>query len=121
MTRAWCRDTFGESSRIDTPGSRPTRCSPSARRNSQSRPTSQHTGPSRSGANGGSTAGTQTTYIAYGNGGQNRPLVEGINTTEGTSAAGFYLDYGTYFWSVSALENGREIAKSGMAAFVIEE
>ena len=32
-----------------------------------------------------------------------------------------YLDYGTYFWSVSALENGREIAKSGMAAFVIEE
>lgn len=32
-----------------------------------------------------------------------------------------YLDDGTYFWSVSALENGREIAKSGMAAFVIEE
>ncbi len=31
------------------------------------------------------------------------------------------LDYGTYFWSVSALQNGREIAKSGMAAFVIEE
>ena len=45
---------------------------------------------------GGSTAGTQTTYIAYGNGGQNRPLVEGINTTEGTSAAGFYLDYGSF-------------------------
>lgn len=32
-----------------------------------------------------------------------------------------YLDYGTYFWSVSALQNDREIAKSGMAAFVIEE
>lgn len=32
-----------------------------------------------------------------------------------------YLDYGTYFWSVSALQNNREIAKSGMAAFVIEE
>ena len=45
---------------------------------------------------GGSTAGTQTTYIAYGNGGQNRPLVEGINTTEGTSASGFYLDYGSF-------------------------
>jgi len=45
---------------------------------------------------GGSTAGTQTTYVAYGNGGQNRPLVEGINTTEGTSAAGFYLDYGSF-------------------------
>jgi hypothetical protein len=45
---------------------------------------------------GGSTAGTQTTYIAYGNGGQNRPLIEGINTTEGTSAAGFYFDYGSF-------------------------
>jgi hypothetical protein len=32
-----------------------------------------------------------------------------------------YLDYGTYFWSVSALQHDREIAKSGMAAFVIEE
>jgi hypothetical protein len=45
---------------------------------------------------GGSTAGTQTTYIAYGNGGQNRPLIEGINTTEGTSASGFYFDYGSF-------------------------
>jgi hypothetical protein len=45
---------------------------------------------------GGSTAGTQTTYFAYGFSGQNRPLIEGINTTEGTSAAGFYLDYGSF-------------------------
>jgi hypothetical protein len=45
---------------------------------------------------GGSTAGTQTTYFAYGYAGQNRPLIEGINTTEGTSAAGFYLDYGSF-------------------------
>jgi carboxypeptidase family protein len=45
---------------------------------------------------GGSTAGTQTTYQAYGYGGQNRPLIEGINTTEGTAAAGFYLDYGSF-------------------------
>jgi hypothetical protein len=37
---------------------------------------------------GGSTMGTQTTYFAYGYSGQNRPLVEGINTTEGTAAAG---------------------------------
>ena len=37
---------------------------------------------------GGATAGTQTTYFAYGYSGQNRPLIEGINTTEGTSAAG---------------------------------
>ena len=45
---------------------------------------------------GGSTAGTQATYFAYGYAGQNRPLIEGINTTEGTSAAGFYLDYGSF-------------------------
>jgi hypothetical protein len=45
---------------------------------------------------GGSTMGTQTTYFAYGYTGQNRPLIEGINTTEGTSAAGFYLDYGSF-------------------------
>ena len=45
---------------------------------------------------GGSTAGTQTTYFAYGYRGQNRPLIEGINTTEGTAAAGFYLDYGSF-------------------------
>ena len=32
-----------------------------------------------------------------------------------------YLEAGTYFWSVSALGNGGEIAKSGTAAFVIEE
>ena len=37
---------------------------------------------------GGSTAGTQTTYFAYGYSGQNRPLIEGINTTEGTAASG---------------------------------
>ena len=35
-------------------------------------------------------------YFAYGYFGQNRPLIEGINTTEGTSAAGFYLDYGSF-------------------------
>jgi hypothetical protein len=45
---------------------------------------------------GGSTMGTQTNYFAYGYFGQNRPLIEGINTTEGTSAAGFYLDYGSF-------------------------
>jgi hypothetical protein len=45
---------------------------------------------------GGNTAGTQGTYFAYGYSGQNRPLIEGINTTEGTAAAGFYLDYGSF-------------------------
>ena len=45
---------------------------------------------------GGNRAGTQTNYQAYGYYGQNRVLVEGINTTEGTAAAGFYVDYGSF-------------------------
>lgn len=43
---------------------------------------------------GGNTAGSQGTYFAYGYSGQNRPLVEGINVTEGTGGAGLFLDYG---------------------------
>ncbi len=42
---------------------------------------------------GGNRAGTQTPYTAYGFTGQVRVLIEGINTTEGTGAAGFYFDY----------------------------
>ena len=42
---------------------------------------------------GGNRAGTQTGYTAYGFSGQVRVLIEGINTTEGTAAAGFYFDY----------------------------
>ena len=42
---------------------------------------------------GGNRAGTQTPYRAYGFEGQVRVLIEGINTTEGTGAAGFYFDY----------------------------
>ena len=45
---------------------------------------------------GGDRAGTQSGYTAYGYSGQNRVLVEGINTTEGTSGAGFYVDYGSF-------------------------
>src|SRR5688500_1826101 len=42
---------------------------------------------------GGNRAGTQTGYRAYGMDGQVRVLIEGINTTEGTTGAGFYFDY----------------------------
>src|SRR5438034_5221632 len=45
---------------------------------------------------GGDRARTPTGYTAYGFSGQNRVLVEGINTTEGTSGAGFYVDYGSF-------------------------
>ena len=42
---------------------------------------------------GGNRAGTQTGYTAYGQSGQVRVLIEGINSTEGTTGAGFYFDY----------------------------
>ena len=45
---------------------------------------------------GGSAAGTQTGYFVYGTTGQNRPVVEGINSTEGTGAFGNYVDYGSF-------------------------
>ena len=45
---------------------------------------------------GGNRAGTQTGYTAYGLTGQVKVSVEGINTTEGTSGAGFYYDYGSF-------------------------
>ena len=62
-----------------------------------------------------STAGTQTTYTAYGNGGQNRPLIEGINTTEGTSAAGFYFDYGSFDEVIiGAAGNSAEMPSGGV-------
>ncbi|MBI3262417.1 MAG: carboxypeptidase regulatory-like domain-containing protein, partial [Acidobacteria bacterium] len=44
----------------------------------------------------GSAAGTQTPYFAYDTkSAQHRPMVEGIVNTEGTSAAGWYYDYGS--------------------------
>ena len=45
---------------------------------------------------GGSASGTQTGYFVYGTTGQNRPMVEGINSTEGTDAFGNYVDYGSF-------------------------
>jgi outer membrane receptor protein involved in Fe transport len=45
---------------------------------------------------GGSAAGTQTTYFVYGTTGQNRPMVEGINSTESTGSFGNYVDYGSF-------------------------
>jgi Carboxypeptidase regulatory-like domain len=45
---------------------------------------------------GGSRAGTQTGYSAFGYSGQVRVSVDGVNTTEGTGGAGFYYDYGSF-------------------------
>src|SRR3989442_363656 len=46
---------------------------------------------------GGSAAGTQTGYSSYDTkSDQHRPMVEGIVNTEGTKAAGYYYDYGSF-------------------------
>ncbi len=44
---------------------------------------------------GGSTAGTQTGYTAYGMSGQVRVSIDGVNSTEGTGGTG-YFDYGAF-------------------------
>lgn len=44
---------------------------------------------------GGSTAGTQTGYTAYGLSGQVRVQIDGVNATEGTGGTG-YFDYGAF-------------------------
>ena len=45
---------------------------------------------------GGSRAGTQTGFEAFGYSGQVRIQIDGVNTTEGTGSAGFYYDYGSF-------------------------
>jgi len=64
---------------------------------------------------GGSAAGTQTGYTVYGTSGQNRPVVEGIVATEGTGAAGFYYDYGSFDEvSVNAAAHSAEMPWPGV-------
>lgn len=69
---------------------------------------------------GGNRSGNQTSYRAYGYGGQDqqaRILVEGINTTDGRSANGFFQDYGSFDEViVSALGNGAEVPHPGVTA-----
>ena len=69
---------------------------------------------------GGSAAGTQTGYVTYGTSGQNRPTVEGIVATEGTDAAGFYYDYGSFDEvSVNAAAHSAEMPWPGVqSAFI---
>src|ERR1700716_758862 len=69
---------------------------------------------------GGNRAGTQTGYTAYGYSGQHRVLVEGINTTEGTSGAGFYVDYGSFEEVfLGTLGQGAEMPTAGVQSQVL--
>jgi Carboxypeptidase regulatory-like domain len=65
---------------------------------------------------GGSHAGTQTGYITYGVNVQNQTKIEGIDTTEGTSANAGYFDFGSFEeLSVGGAGNNAENFASGAA------
>jgi hypothetical protein len=63
---------------------------------------------------GGATAGTQTAYRNYGARGQNWPNIDGVITTEGSEAAGFYYDYGAFTEiQIVAASNSAEVPVPG--------
>jgi hypothetical protein len=63
---------------------------------------------------GGNSTGDAPSYSAYGVAGQNTPTIEGMNTREGTSAAGFYYDYASFEEvQVKALGNGADVGTPG--------
>ena len=63
---------------------------------------------------GGNTVGNQQGYAAYGVSGQNTPMVEGINTREGSDSAGFFYDYASFEEvQVKALGNSAEVGTPG--------
>ncbi|MBI3491246.1 MAG: TonB-dependent receptor [Acidobacteria bacterium] len=66
----------------------------------------------------GSAAGTQTGYFAYDTkSAQHRPMVEGIVNTEGTSAAGYYYDYGSIDEvSVGTASHSAEVPTPGVVS-----
>ena len=70
---------------------------------------------------GGSTAGTQTSFTAYGIGGQ-RPYFEGINGTEGTGSIGNYPDMNAFDEvTVNTVGNNAEMGPPGvMMVFVVK-
>ncbi len=63
---------------------------------------------------GGSAAGTQVGFTAYGTGGQ-RPYYEGINGTEGTNSNGNYVDTASFDEvAVNAVGNNAEMGPPGI-------
>ena len=64
---------------------------------------------------GGSQAGSQFGYTAYGFTGQNQLLVEGINATYHTGTSMLYMDYGSFEEVfIGTVGNGAEVAVPGV-------
>lgn len=64
---------------------------------------------------GGNQTGNQSGWVNYGSvGGGNRPTLDGVDTREVNSGAGFYYDYGTFEEvQVKGMGNDAEMALSG--------
>jgi len=71
---------------------------------------------------GGSSAGSQSNYYAYGTTGQNRPMIEGINSTQGTERFGNYVDMGSFDEiAVNAAAHTAEMAVPGIQMIFISK
>src|SRR5437773_7875457 len=71
---------------------------------------------------GGSSAGSQSNYYAYGTTGQNRPMIEGINSTQGTERFGNYPDMGSFDQiAVNAAAHTAEMAVPGIQMVFISK
>jgi outer membrane receptor protein involved in Fe transport len=71
---------------------------------------------------GGSSAGSQSNYYAYGTTGQNRPMIEGINSTQGTERFGNYVDMGSFDEiAVNAAAHTAEMAVPGLQMIFISK
>ena len=65
---------------------------------------------------GGNTAGTQTSYQAYGLSGQSITTVDGVNITTGSDALGAFIDYGAIAEAkMAAAGNSADVAVAGAA------
>jgi len=71
---------------------------------------------------GGSTAGTQTSYVAYGVAGQTKSVVEGVIALEGSNSPGFYYDYGSFEEvNIGAASQGADMATPGVQAIFVSK
>src|SRR5882762_6648667 len=71
---------------------------------------------------GGSSSGSQSNYYAYGTTGQNRPMIEGINSTQGTERFGNYVDMGSFDEiAVNAAAHTAEMAVPGIQMIFISK
>ena len=71
---------------------------------------------------GGSSSGSQSNFYAYGTTGQNRPMIEGINSTQGTERFGNYVDMGSFDEiAVNAAAHTAEMAVPGIQMIFISK